>query len=324
VRRIEARAASGRLARAKVVLHPKVADYAQNRRRRELADLERTYSIAVEIVGDPGAELSAERFEWFDVPAWEIPGEPDRRTGGDGDDRTPARSTAATDGEALETPGGDAVPPRPAQEQRDGNGVGKRSRRKRRRRGRKRDGSAQELFPREGGESPAASIGSVVRVDGNLAPETEISPTDGGQSSETEEAPTSSRRRRRRRRRPRGEGAAETKESPLVSPEVPAESVVVHHDEARRATLVPVVSPPGTGQPTPPSAPAPSGERVPEAGGETDTEALAPREEPPGKKTPRRAASKKAAVPKKKTKTAPKKAAARKAAAEKALPKSRE
>ncbi|HET6496739.1 MAG TPA: Rne/Rng family ribonuclease, partial [Thermoleophilia bacterium] len=50
LRRIEGRAALGRLARAKVALHPKLAEYVQNRRRRELSDLERTYRIAIEIV----------------------------------------------------------------------------------------------------------------------------------------------------------------------------------------------------------------------------------------------------------------------------------
>ena len=104
VRRIEGRAATGRLARAKVVLHSKVADYVQNNRRRELADLERAYRIVVEIVGDPGVELSTERYEWFDVPAWEVPSVPDRRTGDEDDDRSPAVPAAPSDGEPVETP----------------------------------------------------------------------------------------------------------------------------------------------------------------------------------------------------------------------------
>jgi ribonuclease E len=321
MRSIEARAALGRLARAKVVLHPKVAEYAQNSRRRELADLERTYRISVEIVGDPGAELSTERFEWFDVPAWEIPGVPDSRTVDEGDDRSPAESTSPTDGERIGAPPGNAAPPRPIQEQREGAGGGKRSRRKRRRRGRKRDGSAQEPTPGEWGEHPAASIGSVVEVQGNVAPEPEVSPADGGQSHETVDAHPSSRRRRRRRRRVRGEGAADTKESPLTSQEVSAESISVHQDKAREVTPAAVSFPLGTEQPSPTFAPAPSGARVPEVGGETDMEALAPREEPPGEKLAKRPASKKAALPKKRPKDAPKKAAARKGAAEKAPPK---
>jgi len=164
----------------------------------------------------------------------------------------------------------------------------------------------------------------VVEVHGNVAPETEVSPVDGRQSRETEDAHPSSRRRRRRRRRSRGEGAAEMRESPLVSQEVSAEPMVVRQDEARDAPPVPVVVPLETEQPAPASAPAPSGARIPEAGGETDVEPLAFREEPTGKKAPKRTASKKAAVPKKRAKAAPKKAAARKGAAEKAPPKSQE
>jgi ribonuclease E len=324
LRRIEGRAALGRLARAKVVLHPKVAEYAQNSRRRELADLERTYRIVVEIVGDPGAEPSTERFEWFDLPAWEVPMASDRRTGGEDDERSPAESTAPTEGEQVEAPPVAAAPPRPAREQGDGAGGGKRSRRKRRRRGRNRDGSAQESSPREWGAPPVASIGSVVEVDGNADPETEASPSDGGQSRETEGGLPSSRRRRRRRRRSRGEGSAETREAPPVSQEFPAASLTVRQDEAREAPPVPVAAQPETEQPAPASAPSPSGARVPGVGGEADREPLAPREEPPGKKAPKRTASKKAAAPKKKTKIAPKRAGARKGAAEEAPPKSRE
>ncbi|MHB8836220.1 MAG: Rne/Rng family ribonuclease [Candidatus Methylomirabilia bacterium] len=340
VRRIEGRAAAGRLARAKVVLHAKVADYVQNNRRRELADLERAYRIVVEIVGDPGAELSTERYEWFDVPAWEIPSVPERRPADEEDDRAPAVAAVPSGAEPAETHAGDASRLRPAQEQRDGDGGGKRSRRKRRRRGgRNRDGSAQEPSPREWGAPPAASIGSVVEVEaevnGNVGPATELSPADEeprrepqvttadqGPLRETEDAQPSSRRRRRRRRRSRGEGAAETREVSQVAREVSAEPMVVRRDEARQALPLPVAPPPVTAQPAP--APALAGARVPEARGEADVAPLAPREKPAAKKAPKRAASKKAALPKKPTKAAPKKAAVRKAAAGKAPPKSRE
>lgn len=322
VRRIEGRAATGRLARAKVVLHSKVAEYVQNNRRRELADLEKAYRIVVEIVGDPGVELSTERYEWFDVPAWEVPGVPEHRAGDEDDDRSPEMAAAASDGEPVEMPARDAPPLRPAPEQRDGEGGGKRLRRKRRRRGRSRDGSAQEPSPREWGAPPAASIGSVVEAHGNVAPETGVSPTDLGQPREAEDAQPSSRRRRRRRRRSRGDGAAETREAPQVAREVETGPMVVSQHEVRQAPPVPVAPPPVTEQPAP--APVFSGARVPEARGETDVVPLAPREEPPGKKAPKRAASKKAAVPKKPTKAAPKKAAVGKGAAGKAPPKIRE
>jgi ribonuclease E len=329
VRRIEGRAALGRLARAKVVLHSKVAEYVQNNRRRELADLERTYRMVVEIVGDPGVELSTERYEWFDVPAWEVPSVPERRTDDDVDDRIPAVALPPTSAEPVEAPRVAAAPPRPTQEQRDGEGGGKRSRRKRRRRGRNRDGSPQEQAPREWGAPPAASIGSVVEAHGNVAPEPEVFPADGGQPRERDDAQPSSRRRRRRRRRSRGEGGAEMTASPHVSQEVSAGPQVHRREEAWEAPPVTVVPPPETAHPAPVpvSAPAPVEARaevhVPEAGGGTDAGPVAPGEEPPGKKRPKRTAAKKPAVAKK-PKAAPKKAAVRKKAAEKAPPQDQE
>ena len=208
-----------------------------------------------------------------------------------------------------------AAQPRPAQEQRDMDG-GKRSRRKRRRRGgRNRDGSAQEPSSRERGGSPAASIGSVVEVNGNVAPKPEaepadweeareavVAPADGGPSHETlvttatgattheaGDAPPSSRRRRRRRKRSRGEGASDTGEAPPVSRQVPAVSPGVRQDEAWEAFAEPVAPPPETEQPAPAPAPVPVEARVPEARGETDR-GPAPPEEPLAKKAPKKTA----------------------------------
>ncbi|MBW2736099.1 MAG: Rne/Rng family ribonuclease, partial [Deltaproteobacteria bacterium] len=64
IRRIEARAATGRLFKARVALHPELADFTQNRRRGELAELERAYDIIVEVVGDRRVEPSGERIDW--------------------------------------------------------------------------------------------------------------------------------------------------------------------------------------------------------------------------------------------------------------------
>jgi len=337
VRRIEGRAATGRLARAKVVLHSKVADYVQNNRRRELSDLERAYRIVVEIVGDPGVELSTERYEWFDMPAWEVPSVPDHRTDDEADERSPAVPAAPSDAVPVKMPPTDA-PPRQVQEPRDGDGGGKRGRRKRRRRGgRNRDGSAQELSARERDASPAASIGSVVEARGNIAAEPETFPEDGDQPRETqvtlangrpsieEEASLSSRRKRRRRRRSRGEGP--TGDVPFARPEatppalaIPAESVVDRQDEAWKAFAIPVAPRVAEAQPAPAAASAPEA-RVPQAATETDRGAPAPREESPVKKAPRKAAPKKAATPKKTpVKAAPKKPAAVKRAVAKKPP----
>src|SRR5690606_32180886 len=53
LRRIEARAATGRLLKARVELHPELADAVQNGRRAELARLEQEYGVEIEIVASP-------------------------------------------------------------------------------------------------------------------------------------------------------------------------------------------------------------------------------------------------------------------------------
>jgi ribonuclease E len=342
VRRIEGRAATGRLARAKVVLHAKVADYVQNNRRRELADLERAYRIVVEIVGDPGVELSTERYEWFDVPAWEVPSVAERRTVDEDDDRSAAVPAAPSERGPVEAPPRAAAPPRPEQEQRDGvDGGAKRSRRKRRRRGRNRDGSAQESAPRERGALPAASIGSVVEETenefrGNVAPANDFPPAARVMSREAliaqtvvetaqeeGDAAASSRRKKRRRRRSKGErpaGAAPVaqRDALPVQPQSGAEASNVRHDEAWEAFAVPAVPPPAVERAAETATPAPATAPVPQAAGEAGREASAPRDEPAVKKAPRKAGPKKTAAPTKKApvKAAPKKAAVRKKTAE--------
>lgn len=348
VRRIEGRAATGRLARAKVLLHSKVADYVQNNRRRELADLESAYRMVVEIVGDPGVELSTERYEWFDVPAWEVPSVPEHRTGDEDDDRAPAVPPPLADEASVHAPHRKAAPPReaaqpkPAQEQRDAEGGGKRSRRKRRRRGRNRDGgvqgSAQET-PREWTAPPAASIGFVVdqvedEFSGNVAPENDFPPADrvmsrealvaqttGDPAHQAGDAAAPSRRKKRRRRRSKGERSAgeapfTPRDAQPVLPESDAGAPNVRQDEAWMAFAATAAPPRETEQPSPAATPAPAPAlaeeaRVPEAGGGTDRETPASPQEPSEKKAPKRTTAKRTQAPTK-AKAAPKKAAARK------------
>jgi ribonuclease E len=345
VRRIEGRAATGRLARAKVVLHSKVADYVQNNRRRELADLERAYRIVVEIVGDPGVELSTERYEWFDLPAWEVPSAPERRTDDEDDNRSPAVPAVRAEAEPGEAPPPvAAAAPRPAQEQRDGDGGGKRGRRKRRRRGgRNRDGSAQEPATRERGAAPAASIGSVVdeiedEGSGNVAPKNDFPPAARVMSREAlvaqthvEPAPeegdaaASSRRKKRRRRRSKGERPAgdapfAPRAAQPVLPQSDAGAPLVRHDEAWEAFAVPAVPPPAVERAAEAAPPAPAAAPVPQAAAASPA-ASAPAEAPAVKKAPRKTAPKKAAAPTEKpAKAAPKKAAVKKKPAKKAPP----
>ncbi|MEN8162889.1 MAG: Rne/Rng family ribonuclease [Acidobacteriota bacterium] len=64
LRRIEARAATGRLKSASIELHPELADALQNERRQELAALEREFDIRIEVIAAAGLHRSEEHIEW--------------------------------------------------------------------------------------------------------------------------------------------------------------------------------------------------------------------------------------------------------------------
>jgi ribonuclease E len=68
MRRIEARAATGRLLKARVELHPELADAVQNGRRADLARLEQEYGVEIEIVASPRLLGPEEQIEWRDRP----------------------------------------------------------------------------------------------------------------------------------------------------------------------------------------------------------------------------------------------------------------
>lgn len=68
LRRIEARAATGRLMKARVELHPELADAIQNGRRADLTRIEAEYGVEVEIVASPRLLGPEEQIEWRDRP----------------------------------------------------------------------------------------------------------------------------------------------------------------------------------------------------------------------------------------------------------------
>ncbi len=69
LRRIEGRAATGRLSKAKIELHPELANAIQNGRRRELARLETEYDVEIEIVPAHHLLGPEEQIEWRDRPS---------------------------------------------------------------------------------------------------------------------------------------------------------------------------------------------------------------------------------------------------------------
>ncbi|MFN7941811.1 MAG: Rne/Rng family ribonuclease [Thermoanaerobaculia bacterium] len=66
LRRIQARAASGRLQKARIELHPELAEAIQNGRRQDLAALEQEFGIEIEIVASQRLHGPEEQIEWRD------------------------------------------------------------------------------------------------------------------------------------------------------------------------------------------------------------------------------------------------------------------
>jgi ribonuclease E len=69
VRRIEARAAVGRLSSVVISLHPRVADGIQNSRRGELAKLEEEFGISIVIKTNPLLGHNGEEIDWIEAGA---------------------------------------------------------------------------------------------------------------------------------------------------------------------------------------------------------------------------------------------------------------
>jgi ribonuclease E len=66
LRRIEARAATGHLAKVRIALHPELADAFQNMRRAEIAALEREFELKVEIIASNRLHRPEQEIDWFE------------------------------------------------------------------------------------------------------------------------------------------------------------------------------------------------------------------------------------------------------------------
>jgi ribonuclease E len=65
LRQIETRAAAGRpLAKARIELHPELADAFQNSRRQEIAALEREFDLKIEVIAAAGLHRAEQNLEW--------------------------------------------------------------------------------------------------------------------------------------------------------------------------------------------------------------------------------------------------------------------
>lgn len=71
-RKIEARGAAGFNGTVRVALHPELADSVQNKRRRELADLEAEFGCRIEIIASNRLHRSEEEIEWIEAANGEM------------------------------------------------------------------------------------------------------------------------------------------------------------------------------------------------------------------------------------------------------------
>ncbi len=284
LRRLEARAATGKLLKAIISIHPSLAEEVQNRRRQQIAALEQEFNIEVEIHGNPDLKRTDERIQWVnrDQTSWpesqrrqpqqQRSQRGGRKPKGEGRSRPPraqrerpapqqpqeaavARQEAAVarpqESEAQPPAAPEAVQsreaPAPAQdgEEQQGKRGGRKRRRRRRRRGRRGGGDSQQP-PQQQQAQPQQD---------QQQPQQQQRPQQPGGEGDDSPEPTSGRRRRRRRRRGRGgdrpaEGRGpEAQEAPVQAMPQP--------DSASRGTDAPA--------PKPKPAPAPSPEPQPKA-----------------------------------------------------------
>ncbi len=223
LRRIEERAATGRLKGVKVRLHPELADALQNHYRAELAALEAQHEIRIEVMATPGLHRSEEDIQWItgrlpeetaqppeEAPAVQVT---DLTTGG-GPAGRPAQGERPE--EAAGAPGEPPAPsgdePAPAEEPQEGRSRRRRSRSRKKKRPAAENGSRQaapggntEEPSGSGGEPEPPSSGAAAGEDGN---------GDAGDAPEPRKSSSRRRRRPRRRKKPAG-----GEESASASPE---------------------------------------------------------------------------------------------------------
>ncbi len=196
LRRIEARAATGRLLSVSIELHPELADALQNERRQELAALEREFDIRIEVIAASGLHRSEEHIEWVKRE--------ERRSFSETPTTQAAVSAAdLADGVSSKSSKEDTLPAPEVSETEDApaqDGAPKSSRR-RRRGGRRR----KKTVLRDQSETPSEE-------ESIAAPQAEEPPAPEEPTTETKdpEAESGEKKKPRRRRRPRRSKKAKT------------------------------------------------------------------------------------------------------------------
>ncbi len=247
LRRIEARAATGRLLKARVEMHPELAEAIQNGRRRDFARLEQEYDIEIEIVASSRLRGPEEQIEWRDRPSPLAPAGPVPLRPAE----PPARRAGAVRVEA---------PPAEAGDEGEGNGKKKRRRRGgRKRKGRGSEGPAGAIQPEaDGAEAPGEPEEMAPLAPGEAGEEEPEEGVEAAAPAGTSEGEGNGKKKRRRRggrrrsgRRREGEpgaapdGSAEPAgAAELASPAEPPPAAAPRTEAPAESPAEPPVEPP--------------------------------------------------------------------------------
>ncbi len=190
LRRIEGRAATGRLLKARVELHPELAEAIQNGRRSELSRIEQEYSIEIEIVHSHRLMGPEEQIEWRDRPGGPAPLRPSEPV---------RRSLAAPSAPVVFeiAPSDDGGSARDETEDNDGEKSGRKRRRRGGRRRKKKNGEA--VLSESADSEPPILFASAEQ--GASAAEADDTTVAAGTASDGEEKAIGDGRVRPRRRR---------------------------------------------------------------------------------------------------------------------------
>lgn len=215
--KIEARASTQNMASVTIGLHPQMADELQNHYRRDLAELETTFDLEIEIIAAPNLKRTEERIEWVQREGAAPSDAPAKRSAAvSAVDLAPAkkrrrRKSASADDEKVEastqrgqrggkSSRGDESAPADDEPKKT---TSSRRRRRRRRKSADSDADAQQTAAGATTEGAAESSAETA-TEGDA----ETSRRSKSRSKE-DDSGTRSRRRRRSRSRGRGRGDAQ-------------------------------------------------------------------------------------------------------------------
>lgn len=195
LRRIEGRAADGKVKAVRIALHPELADAFQNGRRREIAALEDEFGIRVEVIAASRLHRPDQEIDWFDRDPADAPVEAKPR---DRRERAPRNLKPTVEAAQL------AAPSRSLDEATDDN-EDRSGKPRRRRRSRKRKPRVGEAA--EGSGDSTASLQDQADAGEPVTATADADSGDRGNGSEgaSDDRPSKPRRRRRGgrgRRRP--------------------------------------------------------------------------------------------------------------------------